>query len=280
MSLFEGMRLGFDRAAINNAIIRIEETNKGEEFEKDYKEARGLYRLLLEDRFEFKERLDWLTEVYYVYQQRIRGLDPEIEQKKDRFLSRAMGFIHESIDVDKIRRDFPAVDVDEKFIKKVSEGKGGRDEFSEILFGFRSYVSRVVIPNKDDIVQKVDRIVEDWRKRDKAVEDLYGEFMPVVQGVVRSQKEKERLGISDAEYMLFNVLKGHFKRSDEALLQILREMMDEIRPLIFAGWWEKKEATNDVSNKILLFLAIKHKEVDAPKVRDELLEQLRVLRWT
>lgn len=280
MSLLAGAQLRYDRETINNAIMRVEEADKGKEFERDYKEARNLYRLLREDRFEFKEQLDWLSEIYYVYQQRIKGLDPEIEQKKDRFLSKAMKFIHETIDMDKIRKDFPVVDMDEEFLKKVSEPSGGREEFAEILFGFRSYVSRVNIPNKEDIVQKVDRIVEDWRQRDKEVEALYGELNPVARDVARSQEERERLGVNEQEYILFDVLRKHSEMSDEDLLKMLREMIEKIKGSVFPGWWEKREVINDISRKLLVFLAVEHSEVDAPKVRDELLDQLRGLRWT
>ncbi|AKG91334.1 type I site-specific deoxyribonuclease, HsdR family [Geoglobus ahangari] len=128
---FFDFELSYGRDVIDRAVLVI--SNNIDEFRKLYFEIRNLYRLLLEDKIEFKEKFDLLSEIYHVYLQRENQLDAEIEQKRDQFYKEALKFIHETIDVQKIKKDYPVVVIDDEFIRRIKSEKGAR-KFYDLLF--------------------------------------------------------------------------------------------------------------------------------------------------
>lgn len=281
LKLFKGIPLKFDRPVIDKAIVRLEQDAKAEDFRKLYREIRNLYRFLLEDRMEFKEAFSWLTEVYYAHSRRVNALDPEIEQKRDRFLSEAMEFIHQSIDVDRIRKDFPVVEIDHRFLERVEKKGDKRRRFYELLFPVQNYINRAEFIGREDLVEKVNRIVERWRARQIDEEEAYDELRPVGEVFQEEVKERARLGLDENHYRLYQFFKHHAKLGDREALQDVNELMEEIRDLTFPGWWEKKDAKREVSRKVLLFLIDKYKdEVDVQGMRKDILKFLKAVRWT
>jgi type I restriction enzyme R subunit len=265
-SLFE-FPLSHDRETMDRAILVLDE--KIDEFRKLYFEIRNLYRLLLEDRVEFKEKFDLLTELYYAYLQRNNGLDAEIEQKKDQFYREALKFIHETIDVGRIKKDYPAVVIDDEFIKKIAERRDGR-KFYDLLFAVKSYTRDAA---DETIVERVNRIVREWNERAKDIEELYNELKDIAERINEERKEKERLGLSEKEYRIFRLLKGHLiaEIDDVKIVSLLREMMSEIEGMLFPRWYEKGEMVNEVSRKVLLFLIRNFKDkLDVQRVRDDI----------
>ncbi len=72
---FFDFELSYKRDVIDRAVLAI--SNRIDEFRKLYFEIRNLYRLLLEDKLEFKEKFELLSEIYHVYLQRENQLDAE-----------------------------------------------------------------------------------------------------------------------------------------------------------------------------------------------------------
>lgn len=267
--------ISYDRDTIETAIVKLEEKDVGEHFKKLYREIRNLYRLLIEERLEFKEKFDWLTEIYYAYHRRVKGIDPELEQKKDRFMEEALKFIHETIDIEKIRKDFPIVEINEEFLKKVArEDKSKR--FYDLLFAVRSYIERGEILD-EDIVNRVERIVKDWREREKGVEELYADLDSIAKKIHMEREERKSLGIGKAEYEILKLLRKRLNLDDESLINDAVEIKKLVEEITFPGWSGKGEVVNEVSQKILLYLIRKYKGdiTSIRKLRDEIVELLK-----
>ena len=266
--------ISYDRETIEAAIVKLEEKDVGEHFKKLYREIRNLYRLLIEERLEFKEKFDWLTEIYYVYHRRVKGMDPEVEQKKDRFMEEALKFIHETIDIEKIRKDFPIVEINEEFLKKIArEDKSKR--FYDLLFAVRSYIERGEILD-EDIVNRVERIVKDWREREKGIEELYADLDSIAKKIHVEKEERKSLGIGKAEYEILKLLRKRLN-DNESLINDAVEIKKLVEEITFPGWSAKGEVVNEVSRKILLYLIRKYKGdvTSIRKLRDELVELLK-----
>jgi type I restriction enzyme R subunit len=122
-ALFD-FQLSYDRNILDRAVTVLEE--KIDDFRKLYFAIRNLYRLLLEEKLEFKDKFDLLSEVYHVYLQRTNRLEAEIEQKRDQFYKEALRFIHETIDIDRIKTDYPVVAIDDEFLSKIKSDKKRR----------------------------------------------------------------------------------------------------------------------------------------------------------
>ena len=269
---FFDFELSYDRDVIDRAVLAI--SNNIDEFRKLYFEIRNLYRLLLEDKLEFKEKFELLSEIYHVYLQRENQLDAEIEQKKDQFYKEALKFIHETIDVQKIKRDFPVVVIDDEFINRLRSEKGKR-RFYDLLFAVKNYVKEV---SDENIVEKVDRIVREWNERKKDVEELYDEMLSIAEYINMERKEREKLGLNEKEYRVFKLLKSHRtdKPDDAQLVKEVKEIMERVNAKTFPRWFEKSEVVQEVERDILMYLLdrMAGKLDDITTTRDEIVRFL------
>ena len=269
-SLFD-FPLSYDRDILDRAAIILEE--KIDDFRKLYFAIRNLYRLLLEEKLEFKDKFDLLSEVYHVYLQRTNRLDAEIEQKRDQFYKEALKFIHETIDIDRIKTDYPVVAIDDEFLSKIRSDKKRR-RFYDLLFAVRAYTRE---SSDEDIVEKVDRIVKDWNERKKDADLLYEELTEVAEIINREKKEMQRLGLNQSEYRILKLLRSYAANVDDSILvNSIKEMLNEIEDDTFPGWYEKGEVVKEIERKILLFLIKKFKDIDAVKARDDIVRFLKI----
>ena len=279
MKFFEGVVVSDDREAIMEAVKLLFQNNTWEEFQKLYKEIRYYYKLLKEDRWEFKSAFSWLTEVYYAYNSKVNGLDPEIEQKMDEFLSEALKFIHETVDVGRIRSEFPIIELDEDFLKKVMKKTHKERAFYDLLFAVRHYINTHKGPITEDLVEQVESIIDRWKKRKEDIERLYEEILGVAQTIQEREKERRALNLSELEYSLVTVLKRHIRSDTQKLIGDIKDLLKETERFRFSRWQEKADVVSDVSRATMLFLVRRYQgRIDnIIKARDEILEVLK--RW-
>ncbi len=281
IKIFDDISHTFDRDTIEAAIIKLEQESKAEDFGKLYRQIRNLYRFLLEDRHQFKKTFSWLTEVYFAYSRRINGVDPEVEQKSDKFLSDAMRFIQQSIDVDKIRKDFPIVEVDEQFLKSIEKQKDKKRKFYDLLFAVQNYIYKTDSFGREDLVERVNNIVERWKQKEEDLEQIYGELLPIAKSLEQEESERKKLGLDRVHYEIYLTIKQHTGIDADETLAGVKQLMKEIANLAFPGWWEKKDVRNKMAQRILLFLIDNYGDkVDARKLRKTIMRYLEVARWT
>ncbi|WP_297506289.1 HsdR family type I site-specific deoxyribonuclease [Thermococcus sp.] len=279
LSLFEGLEPRNDRDTIMKALLILFQKDKGGEFQKLYREIRYYYKLLREDKTEFKDVFSWLTEIYYAYNAKVNGLDPEMEQKVDTFLQEALKFIHETVDIGRIKRDFPIVELDEEFLRKIMKEKNKARAFYDLLFAVRHYVNTHRGPLTADLVEQVESIVERWKGRKEELERLYQELLEVAKKIEKRNRERKELGLNELEYALVTVLKKHVRADTQELVRDVKELLRETEPLRFPRWREKAEVVSELSRSIMKFLVRKYKGRydDLMKTREDVLEVLK--RW-
>ncbi|MDI3475109.1 MAG: type restriction enzyme subunit [Thermococcaceae archaeon] len=279
LGYFDGIEMKRDRDTIMKAVETLFRLNKGEEFQRLYREIRYNYKLLKEGRSEFREAFKWLTEVYYAYLSKVEGVPPEVELKEDEFFREALRFIHESVDIGEIKENFPVVELDEEFLKKIMRERDRKRAFSNLMFSVRHYINTHKGPLTEDLVERLERIIEAWRKERKELEKLYEELLEVAEEIENRTRERRELGLDELEYSLLMVLKRHVKANNEELINGVKKLLKETEELRFPRWTEKAEVVSEVSRKIMLLLVKEYKGKcnDIVKTRNELLEVLK--RW-
>ncbi len=170
-------------------------------------------------------------------------------QKRDQFYKEALRFIHETIDVQKIKKDYPVVVIDDEFIRRIKSEKGSR-RFYDLLFAVKNYVKEV---SDENIVEKVDRIVREWNERKKDVEELYDEMLSIAEYINMERKERGKLRLNEKEYRIFKLLKSHLrvKADDAEIVKAVREIIERVNSKTFPGWFEKSEVVQERHSDIL-----------------------------
>ena len=266
---FFDFELSYDRDTIDRAVLVI--SARADEFRKLYSEIRNLYRLLLEDRIEFKEKFDLLSEVYHVYLQRENQLEAEIEQKRDQFYREALKFIHETIDVQRIKKDYPIIEINDEFLERVKKKEKRR--IYDILFPVRNYARKV---GDEDLIARVERIVKDWNERRRDAGEVYREVLSLAEKVNEERKERERLRLSEKEYGVFKLLKSHATAANEReLVDATKAIMDIVKARTFPKWYEKSEVVQEIEREVLLYLIERGGFKDVKTARDEIVKFLK-----
>ncbi|NJE26610.1 HsdR family type I site-specific deoxyribonuclease [Thermococcus sp. MV5] len=278
LSFFEEIEVKDDRENIMKAVEILFKKESWDEFQKLYRSIRYHYKLLKEDRLEFKNTFTWLTQVYYAYYAKVEGLPPEIEIKKDEFVEDALKFIHRTVDIGKITKDFPIIEIDEKFLEKITKQKPNERMFTDLLFAVRRYINVHRGPLTEDLVEQVESIVERWKHKKEEIAKLYKEILKIAQQIQEREEEKKKLNLSELEYSIVTILKRHVG-DNPRLIEDTKTLLNETEDLRFPRWQEKSDIISTISREVMRFLVRKYKgEIDnVIRTRDEIMEVLK--RW-
>ena len=278
LSFFEGIEVKDDRENIMKAVEILFKKESWDEFQKLYRSIRYHYKLLKEDRLEFKNTFAWLTQVYYAYYAKVEGLPPEIEIKKDEFVEDALKFIHETVNLGKITKDFPIIEIDERFLGKITKQKPNERTFTDLLFAVRRYINVHRGPLTEDLVEQVESIVERWRHKKEEIAKLYKEILDIAQRIQEREEEKKKLNLSELEYSIVTILKRHIGDNPQ-LIEDTKILLNETEDLRFPRWQEKSDIISTISRKVMIFLVRKYKDKidNVIRTRDEIMEVLK--RW-
>ncbi|MCD6130727.1 MAG: HsdR family type I site-specific deoxyribonuclease [Candidatus Hydrothermae bacterium] len=278
LSFFEGIEVKDDRENIMKAVETLFKKESWDEFQKLYRSIRYHYKLLKEDRLEFKNTFAWLTQVYYAYYAKVEGLPPEIEIKKDEFVEDALKFIHETVNLGKITKDFPIIEIDERFLGKITKQKPNERTFTDLLFAVRRYINVHRGPLTEDLVEQVESIVERWKHKKEEIAKLYKEILDIAQRIQEREEEKKKLNLSELEYSIVTILKRHIGDNPQ-LIEDTKILLNETEDLRFPRWQEKSDIISTISRKVMIFLVRKYKDKidNVIRTRDEIMEVLK--RW-
>jgi len=278
LSFFEWIEAKDDRENIMKAVETLFKKESWDEFQKLYRSIRYHYKLLKEDRLEFKNTFAWLTQVYYAYYAKVEGLPPEIEIKKDEFVEDALKFIHETVNLGKITKDFPIIEIDEKFLEKITKQKPNERTFTDLLFAVRRYINVHRGPLTEDLVEQVESIVERWKHKKEEIAKLYKEILDIAQRIQEREEEKKKLNLSELEYSIVTILKRHIGDNPQ-LIEDTKTLLNETEDLRFPRWQEKSDIISTISRKVMIFLVRKYKDKidNVIRTRDEIMEVLK--RW-
>ena len=278
LSFFEGIEVKDDRENIMKAVETLFKKESWDEFQKLYRSIRYHYKLLKEDRLEFKNTFAWLTQVYYAYYAKVEGLPPEIEIKKDEFVEDALKFIHETVNLGKITKDFPIIEIDERFLGKITKQKPNERTFTDLLFAVRRYINIHRGPLTEDLVEQVESIVERWKHKKEEIAKLYKEILDIAQQIQEREEEKKKLNLSELEYSIVTILKRHIGDNPQ-LIEDTKTLLNETEDLRFPRWQEKSDIISTISRKVMIFLVRKYKDKidNVIRTRDEIMEVLK--RW-
>jgi len=241
IELFEGIdREKNDRETLMTAVKRIIETKESTRaFEKIYKELRKKFELLGADpiRSKYQKEFKWITRVYYSYIRQVKGDDPEVGGLVRKYFRKTLEYVHETVDLDEVEKDFPIISLDEKYIKELEKKyPDKKDRISDMIFTLDRYVlvDRSRTPLQESIADRVERIVKEWREG-KDVTEKYDEMKEIIQEYTGSGKRQKSLGLNNLEYYTLLTLEKRFGK-DQKLIKDARTVVGEVRPEMFGGW--------------------------------------------
>ncbi|MCS7144823.1 MAG: HsdR family type I site-specific deoxyribonuclease [Archaeoglobaceae archaeon] len=274
-------RLRFDRETlkrITNSLLIDEE--KAKKFLSNYKRLRRLFEILgpSPEKIRYQERYTALTEIYYTYLHRKRDFE-DVDGYVRKYFPKTLEIIQKSIDLGKIEELFPAIKLDEEYLKSLQEKYSDiAERVSNMVFDIRKFVytEKSRSPFLETIGERVNRILQEIRDRRIKTEDAYNELKQVVTEINEIQARRKEL--SDRELSILIPIEKAVGKSQE-LIDSVKKLVIELEKegLLFSGWNQKTESTKKVGLKIRSQIrkipGLKFEDRD--KIFNEIMENLK-----
>ncbi|MEM2029856.1 MAG: HsdR family type I site-specific deoxyribonuclease [Archaeoglobaceae archaeon] len=236
---------------LTDPILMDEE--KGEKFVTNYKRLRRLFELLgpSPEKLKYQEEYTALTEIYYTYLHRKRDFE-DIEGYVRKYFPKTLEIIQNSIDLGKIEELFPAITLDEEYLKRLQEKYSDiSDRVSNMIFDIRKfiYTEKSGNPFLETIGERVNRVLREIRDRRMKTEEAYRELQQMVTEINEIQQRKKEL--NDRELSIILPLERVLGKSMK-IVELAKNLVCELEKegLLFSGWNQKTDAIRRVGLKV------------------------------
>jgi len=255
--------------ALSEALeILTEDPELEKRFVNNYLNLRRLFEVLGSDpdKLDFLDDYRWLTEIYSYYLKAV-ARDTELDELADRYFRRTIEIIHSTTEFKEIDDSLPVVEFDENYLEELNRKvEDVRKKAADIVFT----LNRFVLADKDggvyhdSIVDKVERLLEEWRKKNKDYEEIYRHGAEIFREIRRDEERRRKLGFSKLEYSILKTLEGRGLESEDAE-ELTREISDNVDEVTFPGWSTQMSVRKKLGKNILRLIIGELRNFDAAK---------------
>lgn len=258
LELFNGIDIRYDRHSLLSALHFItSDKNIENRFLQTYKSLEKIYELLGSSELKVKyfEEYKWLSAVY-VYYMKMAKQKPPIEEYVQKYFQRTLNYIYETTEVKSIIKDLPIIPFDENYLNAIENKFETYDEkVSNIIFTLNKLVlvERQNKPIYESLVEKVERLFEEWKEGIKDYKKFYSECVKIIKIIKTSDKRQKELGLSDLEYSLYLELENVLGRNRE-IIELIKELKSCLDRHLFPGWYSQISIEKNIGKDVRKFL--------------------------
>jgi type I restriction enzyme, R subunit len=225
------------RESIVNAIRRLSgDSELADRFVEEYRQLRRLFELLPGDSLETHEyvKYRWLSAVYTWYSKEL--IQDEAEQYVEKYYDRTVKMIHKSTELEGLDR-LAAVTLDESYIEKVQALPTEHERAANLVFAVNRYRNSLRQQGglSEDLIEKIDRLLADWRDRSKDYEEQYRESLEVWDELREYEEHRRQIGFDRREYAVYEDFKNR-NVPEPAALEAVRSLTTALKPYLEGNW--------------------------------------------
>jgi type I restriction enzyme R subunit len=231
-----------NRKELSEAMERLRDPAKEENFVALYKEARKIFELLgsHEEKLKFLEKYKWLSSVFAYYSKLKGDEDKEVKERAEKYFRDTLEVIHDSVSIREIKRDLPPFKMDREYFEKLRDSRlDKKEKVNNLVFG----LERLVLVEKShnpillSVYEKVEELVRKWREKSVDYEELYDYGAEIIGEVEEKQSEQEEMELSVLEYGIYLELKKMLGgKNKEELAEFSQELYGLIKDDLVEGW--------------------------------------------
>lgn len=259
VGLFGGLKLSYDRRTLLKAIeILTADESAARRFREDYKKLRRLFELLGSDtvKLDYFEEYKWLSGVYTYYIREALKEPGDADVYFERYFSKTIQHIYRTTEIEDLVKNLPQVAYDENYFDRLNERvKSKEEKAANIVFTLNKLVlvdrQKAVIYMS--IADKVERILDEWRKKNKNYDKIYADGTNVLREIDRLKDRQQKLGFSDLEYSILLTLEKHIGPKKE-LVGDAKEISGILSKEMFDGWVLQPSAKKNIERELRAFL--------------------------
>ncbi|MEM3587833.1 MAG: HsdR family type I site-specific deoxyribonuclease, partial [Candidatus Jordarchaeaceae archaeon] len=260
LNLFQDVpRDKYDRETMLKAVeILTSKEENSKKFLENYKRLRKIFELLGPD--EIKVRLfseyKWISAIYTYYTILVFRSKPSVERYVQKYFLKTLKYVHESTELENLEKDLPIIEFDENYMKRLEEKvKSVEEKAANMVFTLNRFVlvEKHKNPIYESLVERVERILKLWKEKTKDFETIYREGLAVIEEINKLKERQKKLKFSDFEYSILLALERRFD-GDKNLVKDVKELSDQLKQLIFSGWFLQQTAKKDVERTVRRFV--------------------------
>lgn len=246
--IFKDVSKEDSRESLLQALQVFEDKRKALEFKEKFFELKRLYEAISPDPLLVKYLRDyeWLIKINTAYNRfynRKKAILEEYGEKTKRL-------IKERLLVKKIEEDVPILKIDTDYLGKLEKtGYPPEAKVREMRQAIEYHI-RINLeknPIYETISQRLERIL---KVKDR--KQLLKKLKSLVKEIAEIKSEASKLGLTDEEFALLNVLRKYLtKKDDEELTSFVKTLIQDIKLDIFLGWHKKKKVALSMRKKVL-----------------------------
>ena len=253
------------------------------EFTEKYRVLRRLYELIApklttQEREEYK----WLSDIYTFYMKNFVGTSPE-EELAEKYYKKTIEAIGRSMQVLEREAEFSPITIDRKFFEEFVQSRDLSDEekASALIMGifrFRLYARND--PIYVSVADKIEALLEMWRKKLKTSLELYEEAKKLWEEIYALKEEQAKLRFGRKEYLVYRTLvdAGFMERH---AMEVTKKLMEKVSDKIsVSGWSSNPKLVHDVERIIAMTILREARRAgismkDVKKLIDLLVERVK-----
>ncbi len=256
LTLFESVPRDWSRESLLEAIeVVTTDSLKERTFTKNYKRIRKLFEILGPHHVKLEkfETYKWLTSIYNYYLKNVlhKERDPYVE----RYFEKTLKYVHKSTELESLEKELPTIVFDDNYLKNLERVKSKREKAANILFMLNRLVliERYRSPIHESLVDRVERLIKEWREKTKDYEKIYKEGVQIVQEIQKLTERQKTLELTDLEYSILLTLEKWFGDAD-GTLKDARELSERLKQHMFPGWAAQLTARRRVEAELRRFV--------------------------
>lgn len=252
-------------------------------FAENYRILRRLYELIApkltrQEREEYK----WLSDIYVFYMRNFVGTSPE-EEMAEKYYKKTIEAIGRSLQVLERGAEFSPITIDRKFFEEFIHSKdiSQEEKASALIMG----VIRFRLYARDDpvyvsVADKVEALLEKWRRKLKTSLELYEEAKRLWEEIYALKEEQAKLRFGRREYLIYRTLVDAGFKQRHAM-EVTQKLIDKIKDKISVpGWNHNPKLLHDVERIIALTVLREARRADfsagdVKKLIDLLVERVK-----
>jgi type I restriction enzyme R subunit len=246
----------YDRETLLQAIeVITADEEKGRTFLEDVAELRRKFELLGPDqiKIELFSEYKWIMAVHTYYKIMVLRTEKDPDYKNvEKYLEKTVKYVYKSTEVENFTKDLPIIKFDEEFLANLEKKvKGKKEKAANIVFTLNKFVlvEKAGNPVFENLTQKVSRLMEKWKEKNKDFERIYKDGTLILEEIGEITKRQKQLGFSDTEYAILSVLEQKFGQ-DNKLVDDVKELSKEFEKKRFPGWLTQKTSVKDIEREI------------------------------
>ncbi len=261
MTMFKDLpREDYSRETLLKAIeIITSKDENSKEFIEKYKRLRRIFEVLGSDtikvRDDLLEEYAWLTAIYVYYRRLVLRENTEVHKYTQKYYHKTIKYVEKTISFKLPENILPIIEFNKSYFKKLEERiKNKKERVANIVFALNKLVlvDKEENPIYESIADKVERVLDSWKKDVKDYEKIYKESLEIISTLDSITKRRKELGFSERDYYILQILEKKLGKKKELIADV-RELSKKLSEIMFNNWVFQVTARKDVERTIRNF---------------------------